>query len=302
MTETNDLISRLVLGTAQLGMPYGITNKRGKPDFSTALSIVQTAWESGISEFDTAQAYGDSEHILGRIFTELGIVQKARVTSKLQSIQTYGEGKPLYQFVEESLERLKVSKLECLLLHREDMLDRLDDDLRESLLTLLQRDYVRYLGVSVYSPNRAKLALECNLFHVIQVPASILDRRFDRAGVFEIAYERNCSIYIRSVFLQGLALMNAEDVSEKMASVKPVLAILDCFALRYQLNRQALAMLYIRDRFPRTKVIFGAELPEQVLQNTRCWQLKAPEDFLTELDNAFPVLDESILNPVMWYQ
>lgn len=300
MNISGSNISRLVLGTAQLGMPYGIANKSGKPDYSSALSIVQTAWESGISEFDTAQAYGDSEHILGRIFTELGIVQKARVTTKLQSIHAFGKGKPLYQFVEESLERLKVSKLECLLLHREDMLDMLDDGLRESLLSLLQRDYVRYLGVSVYSPDRAKQALECDLFHAIQLPASILDRRFDCAGVFEVAKARDCRIYIRSAFLQGLVLMNVEDIPEKMAPVKPVLAILDRFALRYRLNRRALAMLYLRDRFPRTKVIFGAEVPEQVLQNTSCWQLKVPEGFLSELDNAFPELDEFILNPAMW--
>jgi aryl-alcohol dehydrogenase-like predicted oxidoreductase len=300
MTGNDKRSSRLVLGTAQLGMPYGIANKSGKPDFSSALSIIQAAWESGITEFDTAQAYGDSEQILGRIFAELGIVQEARVITKLRSMQTFGEGSHLHQSVEESLKRLKVSKLECLLLHREDMLDMLDDGLKESLLTLVQRGYVRYLGVSVYSPDRAIQALGDDLFNVIQIPANVLDRRFHRAGVFEIAEKRDRRIYIRSAFLQGLVLMNGEDVPKKMASMKPVLAKLDRLALQYRLSRQAIALLYLRDQFVNAKVIFGAEVPEQVLQNTRCWQSKAPEGIILDLIDAFPELDESILNPAKW--
>ena len=301
MAAKDEMMSRLVLGTAQLGMPYGMANKSGKPDFSSALSIVQAAWENGITEFDTAQAYGDSEQILGRIFTELDVVQQARVTTKLKSVQAAGEKISLHQSVEESLERLKVSKLECLLLHREDILDMLDDSLKESLLTLVQRGYVQHLGVSVYSPDRATQALGYDLFHTIQIPASVLDRRFQRAGVFEIAEKRGQRIYIRSAFLQGLVLMNGEDVPEKMASVKPVLAKLDRLALQYRVSRQAIALLYLRDRFAHAKVIFGAEAPEQVLQNTRCWQQEAPAGFLLELDDAFPDLDENILNPAKWH-
>jgi len=294
-------MSRLVLGTAQLGMPYGIANKSGKPNFLSAISIVNTAWENGITEFDTAQAYGDSEQTLGRIFTELGIVQKVRVTTKLKSVQTAVGRIFIHRSVEESLERLKVSKLECLLLHREDILDSLDDGLKESLQALVQRDYVRYLGVSVYSPERARQALDCNLFHNIQIPANILDRRFHHAGIFEIAEERDRQIYIRSAFLQGLILMNGEDMPEEMALVKPVLAKLDYLALQYRLSRQAIALIYLRDRFMRAKVIFGAEITEQVLQNTRCWQLEAPAGLLSELDSAFPDLSENVLNPAKWY-
>lgn len=295
------MTSRLVLGTAQLGMPYGIANKSGKPDYASAISIVQTAWENGISEFDTAHAYGESEQILGRIFTELGIVQKARVTTKLQSIKAPGVEKPLCRFVEDSLERLKIPKIECLLLHREDMLDALDDRLKEDLSALVRKGYVRYLGVSVYSPDRAMQVLGCNLFDVIQLPASILDRRFHRAGIFEAAKDHDCRVYIRSVFLQGLVLMKGEDVPEKMASVKPVLEKLDSLALRYRLTRQAIALLYIREKFAHANVIFGAEAPEQVRENARCWKLKTPAGLVSDLEDAVPELDESILNPARWY-
>ena len=63
---------RLVLGTVQLGMPYGIANRLGKPSQEVATSIVRTAWSKGIREFDTAQGYGDSETVLGKACVKLG--------------------------------------------------------------------------------------------------------------------------------------------------------------------------------------------------------------------------------------
>ena len=62
-------MDRLVLGTAQLGMDYGIANTQGRPAFEEAVELVRCYWERGVREFDTAQDYGDSEKILGRVFS-----------------------------------------------------------------------------------------------------------------------------------------------------------------------------------------------------------------------------------------
>ena len=74
---------RLVLGTAQLGLSYGIANKTGRPDQGVATAIVHEAWKNGIREFDTAQVYGDSEVVLGRALAELGISCEAKIITKI---------------------------------------------------------------------------------------------------------------------------------------------------------------------------------------------------------------------------
>ena len=56
---------QLVLGTAQLGLDYGITNTNGKPKLTQSLEIIKQALDNDINIFDTARAYGDSEYILG---------------------------------------------------------------------------------------------------------------------------------------------------------------------------------------------------------------------------------------------
>ena len=57
-------LSKLCLGTAQLGMNYGINNETGKPDFSESEKIINTALKGEINLFDTAPEYGNSEDSL----------------------------------------------------------------------------------------------------------------------------------------------------------------------------------------------------------------------------------------------
>jgi len=282
MSNGGHAASRLVLGTAQLGMVHGIANRSGKPDPGTAFAIIETAYEGGVKEFDTAQAYGESERVLGRVFQELGITKDVRVTSKLDPRRFPLNESSLRKCVEESLEKLKIDQL-------------------EALRGLLDGGYVRNLGVSVYSPQRAIQALESDIFGVVHLPSNILDRRFADAGIFGMADTLKKRIYVRSAFLQGLILMDIGEVPQGLASVKPVLEDLDRRAGNFGLTRQALALMYLRDRFGNAKVIFGAEAPEQVKQNTKYWKQEAPSGFVEELESVVPELDGSILDPSRWF-
>ena len=55
---------KLALGTAQLGLDYGINNPRGKVPAPEAISILAAASRGGIDTLDTARAYGESEGVI----------------------------------------------------------------------------------------------------------------------------------------------------------------------------------------------------------------------------------------------
>ena len=82
ITWRGEKISTLVLGTVQLGLDYGIANSQGKPSDEQAAELVSTVWKGGISVFDTAQAYGDSEAVLGKAMGSMGIASSAKVISE----------------------------------------------------------------------------------------------------------------------------------------------------------------------------------------------------------------------------
>jgi hypothetical protein len=74
-------MSRLALGTAQFGAPYGVANSGGPLSREEAIRIVQFASSAGIDTLDTAIAYGESERILG----EIG-VQQFKVVTKIPPV------------------------------------------------------------------------------------------------------------------------------------------------------------------------------------------------------------------------
>jgi len=299
-SEEHKTASRLVLGTAQLGMPYGVANNTGQPDFETAVSIIQTAWEHGIREFDTAQAYGESEAVLGRALVALGIANEAKIITKLAPKLDPRHGQSLTMAIDKSLERLQISSLHGLMLHREEWLDDLNNGLENILQEFVRLSLVQHLGVSLYSPVKALQALASDIFDMIQVPANILDRRFADAGVFNLADAKGKQVYIRSVFLQGLLLMKAEDVPSNLALVKPTLGKIDKLCGQYQYSRQKIALLYIKGKYPQAKIILGAETPTQLGQNLNIWEdIFTSTSDINEFD-GLSIEDERIINPSFW--
>lgn len=294
--------SRLVLGTAQLGMPYGIANSTGQPDLNQAGDIVKIAWESGIRQFDTAEAYGQSESILGRVLQELGLTSQAKIITKPDPSLDHLDRHTLQRAVERSLNHLKVPALHCLMLHGEALLGLLDKGLKEILLAVVQSGKANYIGVSVYSPGKALQAIESDVIDFIQLPTNILDRRFEKAGVFELAQGKKKIIYIRSVFLQGLLTLQESNIPANLQFARPVISKLEHLARELGMKRQEMALCYVKMKWRHAHVVFGAETSEQVRDNAGAWMAEPPDSFLDRVNEAFDSVDERILNPPSWFQ
>ena len=292
--------SSLVLGTVQLGMNYGIANKTGQPSEDSAKEIIRVAWEHGIHEFDTARGYGDSEVILGNALSQLGISSRAHVISKFNPVIDCHDFNAMSTALDESLTRLNVPCLYGMMLHRESTLSDWENGVSDILYRFVSSRKVRHLGVSVYSPAGAIQALNTKGIDIIQLPTNVLDRRFEKAGVFELAHEKKKRIYIRSVFLQGLILMDVDEIPGHMSFAKPVIEKLESFSRDVQMSRQDLALGYIKSEMAHAKVIFGSDTPEQVKENLASWTKELPSSIVPDLKDLFNNVDEQVLNPVLW--
>jgi aryl-alcohol dehydrogenase-like predicted oxidoreductase len=281
-------------------MNYGVANRTGQPDFKTAESIIKTAWKSGIHEFDTAQAYGDSERVLGEVFHSLGISNDANVISKLHPDLDHLNKDALKKALEKSLSNLKISKLYSVMLHREEFLALWDQGLGEILSGFVRSGLVEHLGVSVYSPAKAIEALKTEGLSIIQLPSNLLDHRFEIAGVFELAEDVEKTIYIRSIFLQGLLLVNSVDLPEEMQFTVEVIRKLDVLSQYTGLSKQDLALGYVKKAYPKTKIVFGVETPGQIRGNLKSWERTLPHGCVERMQEEFGYVEERILNPSLW--
>ncbi len=292
----------LLLGTAQLGMPYGIANKDGQPDQQRVNDLIREAWERGIRQFDTAQGYGVSEEVLGKAFHQLGYSEEALVITKFDPSVDHLDAKAMSRALDKSLQRLRVPALFGMMLHREDMLGLWDNGLGKILMGFVAMGKVKHTGVSLYSPDKALDALDIEDIDMVQIPVNILDRRFEKAGVFELADEKKKRLYLRSVFLQGLILMSGEEIPERMKFTRPVIEQIGALADQMGLRRDELALGYLRQKMPRAYVIFGAESPKQVRRTIECWEKKIQQDIVTSVEHEFVNVDQAIVRPDLWPQ
>lgn len=196
---------RFVLGTVQFGLPYGIANQTGQVSHDETVRILDYAWTAGISTLDTAINYGESEQRLGKIG-----VKQWRVISKLSAIPKNCNdvaGWVQKEFAA-SLDRLKLSKLYGLLLHySEQLLQFQGNDIYQALVTLKNQGKVEKIGLSIYTPDELEVVWPRYQFDLIQAPFNVMDRRLVSSGWLKRLHQEGVEVHARSIFLQGLLLM-----------------------------------------------------------------------------------------------
>jgi len=141
--KNNSMISKITLGTAQLGMVYGIANKVNRLELSNSAKILKVAYENGINCFDTSPSYGDSEKILG-CFVENNKNGNFTIITKIPAIQIFKKSpsfEEIYHVVKtiirQSTKRLKIGKIPIVLLHNPTDLRSYEGFVTKSLLFIM---------------------------------------------------------------------------------------------------------------------------------------------------------------------
>lgn len=295
-------IARLALGTAQLGMPYGVANHTGQPDTSTAAEIVRTAWQAGVRFFDTAQAYGNSECVLGQALHAANATSAACLATKLHAKLRPDDPAGLLSSVRESIARLGFPALWALLLHDEKGLDDWERHLHQPLRRLVDEGTVAHLGVSVYTPDRAFQALATADITTVQVATNVFDRRLLHSGFFVQAASAGRTVFVRSVFLQGLALLSPAALPTRMAFAARAVSTYQEFCRSHEVSPAQFAIDYVRHRTgPNTILVMGVESVAQLCQNIDLFSRPPlPDTLFAAWDDAWPVDDELLANPARW--
>jgi aryl-alcohol dehydrogenase-like predicted oxidoreductase/spore coat polysaccharide biosynthesis protein SpsF (cytidylyltransferase family) len=306
----NDIAATdFVLGTAQLGMGYGYVNHTGQPSRSDAVALVRGAVERGVTAFDTARAYGESENILGEALRNRSS-SEARVITKLdlssidhQAIEAEVR-RGVDASVTASLKALRRDKLEAVLLHNWKYYGSWHGAAWQRLCELKQQGTIDVLGASVYEPGEALEALREPSIQHLQIPVNILDRRLRNAGVDRAAMIRpDVAIHARSAFLQGILLHPANRWPgiahvDREGLAGRLLAFAEAF------HRDGLADLclsYVRSLPWITGVVVGCETRQQLDANLRLFSLpKLSADQILELEDGFRDIPEALLNPSKW--
>jgi len=285
-------------------MDYGIRGKK-KPPLSDCLEMMDYALHNGIGTVDTANAYGEAEDVVGTYFKRNPSVrQQIRLISKFRPnlLDDIPEGK--YYLVmkanlEESLRRLHTDYLDGYLLHSARYV--YNDMILEALVHLKNEGYVKAVGVSVYEPDEAKTGIRWGGLDFLQLPYSVLDQRMLHSGVFSLAEEQGFPLHARSAFIQGLVLMQPDEVPPFLkGKAVPILRKVDQLCKEAGISRLQLAMGFVKQQAAITHLVFGVRNLEQMKEDNSVFHLDLPNDVITELETQFKNTPADVVIPSLW--
>ena len=218
-------MNRIVLGGAQLGLPYGILNGGETLSREEVARILDTAAGHGIDSIDTAIAYGQSESIIGETSQN-----RFKIISKLPPLPL--DVSNVFEWVlaqvEASLSRLKCTSLDALLLHRpQDLTEAHGAELFAAISSLKIEKTIQRFGVSIYTPDELNGIIGTFDIDVVQAPLNVFDRRI--LGVIGQLSALNIEVHVRSVFLQGVLIAKPEDRPQRFNQWSEHFAMFDAW-------------------------------------------------------------------------
>tara|TARA_B110000259_G_scaffold188479_1_gene247952 strand:- start:13383 stop:14261 length:879 start_codon:yes stop_codon:yes gene_type:complete len=203
--------SKLIIGGAQIGLNYGVSNTKGQLNTCEIESIVNIANSNDINFIDTASAYGNSEKVIGKY-----LKSDWKIITKLSDILSKNNKDTIFNNTKNSffssLQKLHRKNIYGLLLHSTDELKGSGGhEIWSALLELKNEGFVDKIGYSIYDPEELDDLYMDYEADIIQAPLSIFDQRLKDSGWLERLNKNAVEIHIRSIFLQGLLLMKPED-------------------------------------------------------------------------------------------
>lgn len=294
-----DPASRLCLGSAQFGMDYGVANRVGVPSPAEIREIISVAYAGGVRWFDTAQTYGEAEQRLGEALRELGITRDVHVVSKLDPAAGALSRDDLQLSFEQSLNRLGLDSLGALMLHRPESLDGWGNGLGEFVTAARAAGAIGGFGVSVYRPADLDGINGRPEIQALQCPLNALDRRFADPAL----YSNGTRLFFRSVYLQGLLLLEPDEIQRKLPEAEGPVAQVRRFVEDREIGLKEFLLGVSLAAFPDSFVVLGVETVEQMRENLALLPRaqsdevrSAVEDWVRQ-NRSFP---DSVVNPTRW--
>ncbi|MFM7022522.1 MAG: aldo/keto reductase [Flavobacteriales bacterium] len=285
-------ISKIILGTVQLGLDYGI-NSSGKAPKEEALSILKEAREAGIGMLDTAHVYGNAIDIIGCYH------EKGNKFSIISKFKIEGDSDFTEQF-KSDLRALNVSKIDALLFHNFQDYYKNGETHLKKLLVLKEQQLLNKLGVSIYTNEEFEVAMCDKNIDLIQLPFNLLDNANLRGDILKKAKEQGKEIHVRSIFLQGLFFKQLDKVPAKLDPLKPYLAKLPKIAEDLGISVAELAFLYTLQHKGIDKILFGVDNLKQLQENIKIIHNLPSIDVVDKVNREIHLKETALLNPNNW--
>jgi len=288
---------KIGLGAVQFGLSYGVSNKIGKTPKAEVKEILSLAKDFGIKVIDTAFQYGNSEEILGELLVkgDFNIVTKTPAFTH-QTINV-NDAEYLEKVYKQSVSYMGKHSLYGLLFHNADDLFLPGAKcLFEKVLELKENGLVDKIGVSIYSAAQIDKLIGNYPIDLIQLPINILDQRLLKNGYLSSLKSKGIEIHARSIFLQGLLLMDPETMPVYFDPIREHLKSYHQFIKEINITPVEAALGFVSSLAEVDVVLCGVNSKEQLVEICNSYSEKLN---VTDFEK-YAINNIEMLNPSKW--
>lgn len=288
-------INKLILGTVQFGLEYGINNYLGKPSQETVNKILDLAFKNGIQLLDTAEAYGDAQEVIGTYHKQS--------SNRFNVITKFSSGRKdlpssFIERVSKDLQALNIQSLYCYMFHSYGDFKLYYNGYKKEIGSLKDSGTIQKIGVSIYTNEEMDDLLGYDV-DLIQLPFSLLDNHAQRGDLIKKAKDKGKEIHTRSAFLQGLFFKEIDLLPNSLIELAVPLNTLKGITKRYNITMADLALSYVKQQKGIDRILIGVESVKQLEQNINSLRYNIPEEAVKEID-SIKVDSTQLLNPAKW--
>ena len=290
------IMNKLILGTAQLGLNYGINNIYGQPSLDNSLNILEKANNLGIKYLDTAESYGNAHSLINKYHIEYP-EKKFLIFDKI----SYNKNNKIEDFeknFEYNLSFLKINSFHGFMFHSVNIFYQ-NIYIYKNLIKLKKNGSVKNVGISVYTNSEIlKIINDGYEFDFIQMPFNVFDNEFQRIEVINKMMDHKIKIHVRSIFLQGLFYMERNLLPKKLKPLKKYLIELDMLCKKSKISIDELLISYVKNKKYIDKIIFGIDNLDQLNNNIKIYNKNISAAY--EVIDQIEIKNKDLLNPVNW--
>lgn len=149
-------------------------------------------------------------------------------------------------------------------------------------------------GVSVDNIEQAIIYAEAFKIKAIQIPYNIFNCKISNTTFFETTKRKGIKVFTRSVFLQGLILMDNPLIG------KEYIDKLDSIIRPYEVSRKEAAFLFVYNNPDIDYVVVGVDSVKNLKELVEMTDKKLPEKLIQELKESFQDVPDKIKYPWLW--
>ena len=194
------------------------------------------------------------------------------------------------------LKKTKMKKLYGLLIHdSNDLLKTNGLAIYNALKKQKEMGLVDKIGVSVYDPKDLKSLIENYFFDIVQLPLNIFDKRFVENNLLQNLNDLGIEVHVRSIFLQGLLLMDEDRLPIQFFKWKPEFKKWYEWLSKNNITPVDACFQFVKSCNYVNKVLVGIQNERQLLEIINAYKKSEIKVF-----PDFGIQDKKLIDPREW--